>query len=75
LGVIARTWIHRSTRAELLCLNGPGLLLLRPSAGSTVEIAMKFTDYADDANCHMMHCHIAEHEDEGMMTFLMVSTA
>jgi len=40
--------------------------------GATVVIALKFTDYADSSNYYMLHCHIAQHEDEGMMTFLEV---
>jgi FtsP/CotA-like multicopper oxidase with cupredoxin domain len=43
--------------------------------GSTVNIAMTFSDYADDTYYYMLHCHIAQHEDEGMMTALKVSEA
>jgi FtsP/CotA-like multicopper oxidase with cupredoxin domain len=42
--------------------------------GSTVKIAMKFTDYTDDTYMYMLHCHILMHEDEGMMAGLMVET-
>ncbi|GAA4682683.1 multicopper oxidase family protein [Phytohabitans rumicis] len=41
-------------------------------AQSTRQIAMKFTDYADDTYGYMLHCHNAIHEDEGMMLMLMV---
>jgi FtsP/CotA-like multicopper oxidase with cupredoxin domain len=41
--------------------------------GATVEIAMEFTDYADDTYMYMLHCHIAQHEDEGMMAGLMIT--
>ena len=40
--------------------------------GSTVKIAMKFTDYTDDTYMYMFHCHILMHEDEGMMAGLLV---
>jgi len=43
--------------------------------GSTVKIAMKFTDYTDDTYMYMLHCHILMHEDEGMMAGLMVETS
>jgi suppressor of ftsI/bilirubin oxidase len=39
---------------------------------STNKIAMKFTDYSDTTYAYMLHCHNAVHEDEGMMTMLMV---
>jgi FtsP/CotA-like multicopper oxidase with cupredoxin domain len=40
--------------------------------GSTVKIAMKFTDYSDSTYMYMLHCHILMHEDEGMMAGLLV---
>ncbi|HZU56140.1 MAG TPA: multicopper oxidase domain-containing protein [Actinocrinis sp.] len=43
--------------------------------GSTVKIAMKFTDYADSTYMYMLHCHILKHEDEGMMAGLMVESS
>ena len=39
---------------------------------STNKIAMQFTDYSDSTYAYMLHCHNAVHEDEGMMTMLMV---
>jgi suppressor of ftsI/bilirubin oxidase len=44
-------------------------------AKSTRQIAMRFTDYSDDVYAYMLHCHNAIHEDEGMMTMLMVMAA
>jgi FtsP/CotA-like multicopper oxidase with cupredoxin domain len=41
--------------------------------GGTIKIAMKFTDYADDTYMYMLHCHLLQHEDEGMMASLMVT--
>jgi FtsP/CotA-like multicopper oxidase with cupredoxin domain len=41
--------------------------------GGTVIIAMEFTDYTDDTYMYMLHCHIVQHEDEGMMAGLMVT--
>jgi len=35
--------------------------------GETVEIAMRFENFADPENPYMYHCHILEHEDNGMM--------
>ncbi|MBT5720075.1 MAG: multicopper oxidase domain-containing protein [Gammaproteobacteria bacterium] len=28
---------------------------------------MRFTDFRDEENPYMYHCHILEHEDRGMM--------
>jgi suppressor of ftsI/bilirubin oxidase len=44
-------------------------------AQSTRKIAMQFTDYTDSTYAYMLHCHNAIHEDEGMMTMLMVMDA
>jgi len=41
--------------------------------GGSIEIAMKFTDFADDTYMYMLHCHLLQHEDEGMMASLMVT--
>jgi len=41
--------------------------------GETVRIIMRFTDFRDEENPYMYHCHILEHEDRGMMgQFLVV---
>ena len=45
------------------------------SPNSTNVIAMKFTDYSDNTYAYMLHCHNAVHEDEGMMTMLMVMSS
>jgi FtsP/CotA-like multicopper oxidase with cupredoxin domain len=42
---------------------------------ATVKIAMEFTDYSDDTYMYMLHCHLAQHEDEGMMAGLMVTAS
>ena len=36
-------------------------------AGETVRLMMEFSDYADPHTPYMFHCHILEHEDNGMM--------
>lgn len=36
-------------------------------AGRTVRLAMQFTDYADPDVPYMYHCHLLQHEDQGMM--------
>ncbi|MCX5331194.1 MULTISPECIES: multicopper oxidase family protein [unclassified Streptomyces] len=41
--------------------------------GGTIVIAMEFTDFADDTYMYMLHCHLLQHEDEGMMASLMVT--
>ena len=35
------------------------------AAGETVEVKLKFTDHT---GMYMLHCHMLEHEDDGMMT-------
>jgi FtsP/CotA-like multicopper oxidase with cupredoxin domain len=40
---------------------------------AVVKIAMEFTDYADSEYMYMLHCHLVQHEDEGMMAALMVT--
>lgn len=41
--------------------------------GELVRIVMRFTDFRDEQNPYMYHCHILEHEDRGMMgQFLVV---
>ncbi|MFJ6216437.1 multicopper oxidase family protein [Streptomyces sp. NPDC092296] len=37
-----------------------------------VRIALRFTDFASEKYTYMLHCHMAQHEDLGMMTSLMV---
>ncbi|NQV70382.1 MAG: multicopper oxidase domain-containing protein [Pseudohongiella sp.] len=42
-------------------------------SGEHMRIIMRFTDYIDEQNPYMYHCHILEHEDQGMMgQFLVV---
>ncbi|MCX4765160.1 multicopper oxidase domain-containing protein [Streptomyces sp. NBC_01275] len=41
--------------------------------GGSIKIAMKFTDFTDDTYMYMLHCHLLQHEDEGMMASLMVT--
>jgi blue copper oxidase len=35
--------------------------------GRSVRLAMRFTDYADPNSPYMYHCHLLQHEDNGMM--------
>jgi len=44
-------------------------------AGQTVRFIAKFSDYADSLHPYMFHCHIALHEDEGMMGQFVVGNA
>ncbi|MEY9836702.1 multicopper oxidase family protein [Streptacidiphilus sp. EB103A] len=48
--------------------------IVEVTGGSVVKIAMEFTDYYDTTYMYMLHCHIAPHEDEGMMLGLMVES-
>jgi blue copper oxidase len=41
--------------------------------GGSIEIAMEFTDFADDTYMYMPHCHLPQHEDESLMASLMVT--
>lgn len=44
-------------------------------AGGVVRFIAKFEDYADSLHPFMFHCHIALHEDDGMMgQFVVVNT-
>ncbi len=36
-------------------------------AGKKVKFIVKMTDYTDNTNPYMYHCHFLEHEDAGMM--------
>lgn len=36
-------------------------------AGTTITLALTFTDYTDPDVPYMFHCHVLRHEDEGMM--------
>ena len=48
-----------------------------PGGGGTptvVRFIAKFDDYADSLHPFMFHCHIALHEDEGMMNQFLVTT-
>lgn len=40
-------------------------VLVNPN--ETVRLLMVFRDYSDGHNPYMYHCHILEHEDQGMM--------
>lgn len=45
-------------------------------SNATVKFVAKFQDYADSLHPFMFHCHIALHEDEGMMAqFVVVDTS
>jgi bilirubin oxidase len=40
-------------------------VVVRPA--ETVRIIMRFADYADPQTPYMFHCHVLQHEDQGMM--------
>ena len=43
--------------------------------GETVSLLMRFEDYADPEMPYMFHCHILQHEDQGMMGQFVVVPA
>src|SRR6185312_6944719 len=40
--------------------------------GQSVQLAMHFSDYTDSTHAYMLHCHLAPHEDQGMMALFYV---
>jgi FtsP/CotA-like multicopper oxidase with cupredoxin domain len=47
-------------------------VLVNPN--ETVRVITRFENYADETAAYMYHCHILEHEDQGMMAqFVVVS--
>jgi FtsP/CotA-like multicopper oxidase with cupredoxin domain len=40
--------------------------------GTSVQLAMHFADYTDTTHPYMLHCHLAPHEDQGMMALFYV---
>jgi FtsP/CotA-like multicopper oxidase with cupredoxin domain len=40
---------------------------VKVAPGETVQVVMEFQHYADPEHAYMYHCHILEHEDNGMM--------
>ena len=48
-------------------------VLVRP--GETVPLLMRFEEYADAHMPYMFHCHILQHEDQGMMGQFVVVPA
>jgi len=45
-------------------------VVVRP--GETVRLIMRFTDFADPETPYMYHCHLLNHEDNGMMGHFLV---
>ena len=39
---------------------------------SSVKVLVRMTDYSDNINPYMYHCHVLEHEDDGMMGQFLV---
>jgi FtsP/CotA-like multicopper oxidase with cupredoxin domain len=55
-------------------LSGPKDTVFLPS-GTTVRLAVHFSDYADPTTPYMLHCHVLAHEDNGMMAQFTVVEA
>jgi FtsP/CotA-like multicopper oxidase with cupredoxin domain len=45
---------------------------LRLAPGRRYRLLVRFEDYADPEHAYMFHCHILEHEDQGMMAQVVV---
>lgn len=43
--------------------------------GQRIRIAVRFSDYTDPTWPYMYHCHLALHEDQGMMGQFLVLAA
>ncbi len=41
--------------------------------GDSVELRMRFTDFADANSPYMFHCHLLRHEDQGLMGQFVVA--
>ena len=58
---------------------GPGELgrkdTVQVRPGETVPLLLRFEDYADPNTPYMFHCHILQHEDQGMMAQFVVVPA
>ena len=46
---------------------------IRLAPRDTVKLIIKMTDFPDDENAYMYHCHFLEHEDDGMMGQFTIS--
>ena len=47
---------------------------IRLAPRDSVKIIVKMTDFPDDENGYMYHCHFLEHEDDGMMGQFTITT-
>ena len=47
---------------------------IRLAPKESVKIIVQMTDFPDDENGYMYHCHFLEHEDDGMMGQFTIST-
>ncbi len=57
-------------------LQGLNDVVLVPAGQGTVRFIADFLDFANDTIPYMFHCHMLQHEDQGMMgQFLVVNTA
>ena len=64
-----------SRNGELPPANEQGMkdtVLVNPD--ETVRLITRFENYADESSPYMYHCHILEHEDQGMMGQFIVAS-
>jgi FtsP/CotA-like multicopper oxidase with cupredoxin domain len=47
---------------------------IRLAPRDSIKIIVKMTDFPDDENGYMYHCHFLEHEDDGMMGQFTITT-
>ena len=66
--------IERDDSADNILENEKGYKdVVRVAPNSTVKVIVKMTDFVDENNGYMYHCHFLEHEDDGMMGQFAVS--
>jgi FtsP/CotA-like multicopper oxidase with cupredoxin domain len=68
---LCKCWNNGSTNIPPNDSGYKDVVFLPPS--SSVKLMVKMTDYSDAYSPYMYHCHVLEHEDDGMMgQFLVV---
>lgn len=67
--------LERNGKAENILPTEKGYKdTIRLAPRSTVKVIVKMTDFPDDNNAYMYHCHFLEHEDDGMMGQFTITT-
>lgn len=67
--------LERNGKADNILASEKGYKdTIRLAPRSTVKVIVKMTDFPDDNNAYMYHCHFLEHEDDGMMGQFIITT-